>query len=137
MAIDYIDRCQVIPAPAAKIREQFNNHFQAPIKTGGVNYARGWEVTTSLSYAYVSEYNANKVYIVDAQNSNNPPSAYVICTNSSATSDFNRYIPDKIRTASTPSLPQNLSDTHGLHNLRGYLVPHKVSEFVSGFSVHI
>lgn len=137
MAIEYIDRCQVIAAPAAKIREQFNNHFQTPIKTGGVNYARGWEVTTNLSYAYVSEYNANKVYIADAQNSNNPASTYVICTNSSVTSDFNRYIPDKIRTASKPSLPQNLSDTHGLHNLRGYLVPHKVSEFVSGGSVRI
>lgn len=132
MAIERLERCKVIPAPAVKIRDIFNRYFQTPTKTDGVT--DGYEVNTSLAFTTVSELNANNVYIYDAQNSSNPDGTYI---QTSSAGDDTRFIPEKIRTTSRTYLPYETADTHGLNNLRGYLVPHTVSEFVSGGDVRI
>lgn len=132
MAIERLERCKVIPAPAVKIRDIFNRYFQTPTKTDGVTGS--YQVNTSLAFTTVSELNANNVYIYDAQNSNNPEGTYIQTSNRGYDT---RFIPEKIRTSSRTYLPYETEDTHGLNNLRGYLVPHTVSEFVSGGDVRI
>ena len=132
MPIERLERCKVIPAPAVKIRDIFNRYFQTPTKTDGVT--GGYQVNTSLAFTTVSELNANNVYIYDAQNSSNPDGTYI---QTSSNGDDTRFIPEKIRTSSSTYLPYETEDTHGLNNLRGYLVPHTVSEFVSGGDVRI
>lgn len=132
MAIERLERCKVIPAPAVKIRDIFNRYFQTPTKTDGVTDS--YQVNTSLAFTTVSELNANNVYIYDAQNSSNPDGTYIQTSNSGEDTGF---IPEKIRTSSRTYLPYGTEDTHGLNNLRGYLVPHTVSEFVSGGDVRI
>ena len=133
MAINYLDRCKMISAPALKIRGIFNNYFQRPVKTGGIKFARGYEMTTGLSFANVSDYNAGKVYVVNAENGSNPAATYVVQTVDAA----GQYLPEKIRAKTQTGLSNNTIDTTNLHNLRGYLVPHTVSEFVSGGNARI
>lgn len=133
MAINNLDKCKAISAPAVQIRALFNSYFQNGVKTDGAAAARGYQATTCLSFQTVQEYNAGKVYVVDAENNNNPPAAVVI--RGTANND-NRFVPDTIRPASFLALPNNLTSTLEMNNLRGYLIPHKVVDFV-GDGAHI
>lgn len=131
MAIKRLERCKVIPAPAVKIRDIFNRYFQSPTKTEGtMNW--GYTVVTSLTFDNISELNANHVYIYDAEIYNSPSGTYF-----QGPEKDRQYIPEKIRTKWTEYLPDSTADTRGINNLRGYLVPHTVSEFVSGGDVRI
>ena len=131
MAIERLERCRVIPAPAVKIRDIFNRYFQSPTKTEGT-MDWGYDVVTSLTFDNISELNANHVYIFDAEISGSPSGTYF-----QSHADDRDYIPEKIRTKWTEYLPNTTANTRGINNLRGYLVPHTVSEFVSGGDVRI
>ena len=133
MAINNLDMCKAISAPAAQIRALFNSYFQNGVKTDGAADIGGYLATTCLSFQTVQEYNAGKVYVVDAENNYNPPAAVVL---RGTTNDDFRYVPDTIRPSSFNALPDNLTPTLEMNNLRGYLIPHKVSDFV-GEGAHI
>lgn len=133
MAINNLDKCKSISAPAVQIRALFNSYFQNGVKTDGMTAARGYQATTCLSFQTVQEYNAGKVYVLDAENGSNPPATVVIrgTTNNDA-----RYVPDTIRPTNFSALPNNLTSTLEMNNLRGFLIPHKVADFV-GEGAHI
>ena len=133
MAINNLDKCKAISAPAVQIRALFNSYFQNGVKTDGAAAARGYQATTCLSFQTVQEYNAGKVYVVDAENSANPPAAVVL---RGTTNNDSRYVPDTIRPTGFNALPSNLTSTLEMNNLRGYLIPHKVADFV-GEGAHI
>ena len=133
MAINNLDKCKAISAPAVQIRALFNSYFQNGVKTDGAAGLRGYQANTCLSFQTVQEYNAGKVYVVDAENSANPPAAVVL---RGTTNNDNRFVPDTIRPTSFLALPNNLTSTLEMNNLRGYLIPHKVADFV-GEGAHI
>lgn len=133
MAINNLDKCKAISAPAVQIRGLFNSYFQTETLTDGVLGGNGYLNTTCLSFQNVQEYNAGKVYVLDAENNQNPPATIVL--SGTPNNDY-RYAPESIRTSSFYALPNNLPATTGFNNLRGYLIPHKVADFV-GDGVHI
>ena len=133
MAINNLDKCKAISAPAVQIRSLFNSYFQTETLTDGGVAANGYSNTTCLSFQTVQEYNAGKVYVLDAENGNNPPATIVL---SGMTNNDTRYAPESIRTNGLYALPNNLIATTGFNNLRGYLIPHKVADFV-GDGAHV
>lgn len=133
MAINNLDKCKSISAPAVQIRGLFNSYFQTETLTDGAMGTNGYLNTTCLSFQNVQEYNAGKVYVLDAENGQNPPASIVL---SGTTNNDYRYAPESIRSTSLNALPNNLTATTGFNNLRGYLIPHKVADFV-GDGVHI
>lgn len=134
MAINNLDKCKAISAPAVQIRALFNSYFQNGVKTDGTSAGRGYQANTCLSFQTVQEYNAGKVYVLDAENNYNPPAAVVL---RGTTNNDIRYVPDTIRPNDRfTALPNNLASTLEMNNLRGYLIPHKVADFV-GEGAHI
>lgn len=134
MAINNLDKCKAISAPAVQIRALFNSYFQNGVKTDGGAGPRGYQANTCLSFQTVQEYNAGKVYVLDAENNYNPPAAVVL---RGTTNNDSRFVPDTIRPNDRfTALPSNLTSTLEMNNLRGYLIPHKVANFV-GEGAHI
>lgn len=133
MALNNIDKLQPVKARAVKIRQQFNDIVQKYGNLSEGNYGtRGYESVSNISFSGVSEFNAGTAYIYDADNSSNVPPT-VLFTNNDL-----RYFPLSIFGGSrSGGIPSSATNANNYHNLRGYLVPVSVADYVSGGEVHI
>ena len=133
MALNNIDKLQPVKARAVKIRQQFNDIVQKYGNLSEGNYGtRGYESVSNISFSGASEFNAGTAYIYDADNSSNV-SPTVLFTNNEY-----RYFPLSIfGSARSGGIPSSSNNANNYHNLRGYLVPVSVADYVSGGEVHI
>lgn len=135
MAIDNIDKLKPIKAPAVKIRKQFNDIVQKyGALADGTATAGGYTSKSNIMFVGASEYNAGTTYVYNANNSINHTSTIYLVGNGSDGNCLPLSVTGK---SSTSSIPSNATDSNQYNNLRGYLIPLKVSEYVSGGSVHI
>ena len=132
MAIKNIEKFTTVKAPAVKIREQFYNYIQTYANLGlGRAISNGYSSSRVIKFVNPVEYSAGTTYIADGGARNMPSTP--VCFRGSSPVD--RFIPETIVGISYDfrQIPDDAKgSTTGVHNLRGYLTPVTVSDFVNG-----
>lgn len=130
MAIKNIEKFTTVKAPAVKIREQFYNYIQTYANLGiGLAEANGYKYSRVIKFVDPVEYSAGTTYIANAGGSNTPSTP--VCFRGTDYTD--RFIPETIVSVAYDYYEIEDSAagiTTGVHNLRGYLTPLKVSDYV-------